>query len=167
MDEFQLKLLKNGCDWKVGRRETVSEPPIQFSLQPGSHSRIMSWALSRQSPHLSLEQFNISLELLKNKRDLSAVRLGPEKWLRQKVVFRFKKWKRIISHIWDETERIEGWCFPSSPTGKGCWWKVLPLWGEVILSESLVGCEGGLGAGGYWDGEIVLDPSEVNINDVQ
>ena len=37
----------------------------------------------------------------------------------------------------------------------------------MILSESLVGCEGGLGAGGYWDGEIVLDPPEVNINDVQ
>ena len=169
MDEFQLKLLKNGCDWKVGRRETVSEPPIQFSLQPGSHSRIMSWALSRQSPHLSLEQFNISLELLKNKRDLSAVRLSPEKWLRQKVVFRFKKWKRIISHhIWDETERIEGWCFPSSPTGKGGWWKVPPLWGEVILSESLVVCGGEReGAGVYWDGEIVSVPPEININDVQ
>ena len=107
MDEFQLKFLKNGCDWKVGRRETVSEPPIQFSLQPGSHSRIMSWALSRQSPHLSLEQFNISLELLKNKRDLSAVRLGPEKWLRQKVVFRFKKWKRIISLIIFEMKQRE------------------------------------------------------------
>ena len=26
---------------------------------------------------------------------------------------------------------------------------------------------GGLGEGGYWDGEIVLDPSEININDVQ
>ena len=107
MDEFQLKLLKICCDWKVGRRETVSEPPIQFSLQPGSHSRIMSWALSRQSPHLSLEQFNISLELLKNKRDLSAVRLGPEKWLRQKVVFRFKKWKRIISLIIFEMKQRE------------------------------------------------------------
>ena len=26
---------------------------------------------------------------------------------------------------------------------------------------------GGLGSGGYWDGEIVLDPPEIKINDVQ
>lgn len=63
--------------------------------------------VSLQSSDLSLEQFNISLELLKNKRDLSAVRLGPEKWLRQKVVFRFKKWKRIISLIIFEMKQRE------------------------------------------------------------
>ena len=115
-------------------------PPIQFSLQP-SHSRIMSWALSPQSPDLSLEQFNISLQLLKKQRDLSALRLGPEKWLTQKVVWGSNKIWELCLHIWDKTERvqIEKWCCWSSPTGKGCWWKVLPLWGEVILSESLVG----------------------------
>ena len=40
----------------------------------------------------------------------------------------------------------------------------------MILSESLVGREGGAGGRGpgcYWDGEIVLDPPEIKINDVQ
>ena len=147
MDEFQLKLLKNGCDWKVG--ETVSEPPIQFSLQPGSHSRIMSWALSRQSPHLSLEQFNISLELLKNKRDLSAVRLGPEKWLRQKIVEMENNY--FSHHIWDETENWgmvlpkfsdrKRWLVKSSASmGRSdIEWKSCCLWGGTRGGWGLLG----------------------------
>ena len=57
--------------------------------------------------------------------------------------------------------------------------------GEVLRREKVVGekfslygekwywvkvlwaVRGELGAGGYWDGEIVLDPPEIKINDVQ
>ena len=39
--------------------------------------------------------------------------------------------------------------------------------GRSDIEWKSCGLRGGAGAGGYWDGEIVLDPSEININDVQ
>ena len=80
---FEIALLLIGKVCLVNRQP----PPIQFSLQQPSHSRIMSWALSPQSPDLSLEQFNISLQLLKKQKRPVCSETGPRKVAHTKSSF--------------------------------------------------------------------------------
>jgi len=112
--------------------------------------------VSLQSSDLSLEQFNISLQLFKNKRGPVCSETCPRKVVHWGWNIRWGWYIRITG----QEQKCWDWMIVqlNFSDRKRLLVKVLPQWRGVILSESLAGSRG---RGDYMVGEIV---SEIKID---